>query len=142
MSYNFKSIADTQVVAEPSESVHVLIEENGEIKRAPKTAVGGAGGKYDLVIVFDRAHNEDPYIESGSYQNVYNRIMVEQEEPRIMVKFCTSYYNYAYSIRTHFEQAELIIDLHDPDVQYLYIPLNSRESGDSLCVYPDGTIYR
>ena len=50
MSYNFKSIADTQVVAEPSESVHVLIEENGEIKRAPKTAVGGSGGGETYVI--------------------------------------------------------------------------------------------
>ena len=50
MSYNFKSIADTQVVTEPSESVHVLIEENGEIKRAPKTAVGGSGGGETYVI--------------------------------------------------------------------------------------------
>lgn len=42
MAYNFKSIADVEVVAEPTESANVLIEENGMIKKAPKTAVGGA----------------------------------------------------------------------------------------------------
>jgi hypothetical protein len=49
MAYNFKSIADVEVVAEPAESANVLIEENGVIKKAPKTAVGGAGG-YDAIV--------------------------------------------------------------------------------------------
>lgn len=44
MSYEFKSINDIEVVAEPTESANVLIEENGVIKKAPKTAVDGAGG--------------------------------------------------------------------------------------------------
>lgn len=44
MAYNFKSIADVEVVAEPTESANVLIEENGIIKKAPKTAVGGGDG--------------------------------------------------------------------------------------------------
>ena len=50
MSYNFKSIADVEVVAEPTESANVLIEENGVIKKAPKTAVGGGE---TLVIAFN-----------------------------------------------------------------------------------------
>ena len=52
MAYNFKSIADVEVVAEPTESANVLIEENGIVKKAPKTAVGGAGGSEtpDMVI--------------------------------------------------------------------------------------------
>lgn len=40
----FKKLSDVEVVAEPAESANVLIEENGVIKKAPKTAVGGAGG--------------------------------------------------------------------------------------------------
>ena len=44
MAYNFKSLADVEVVAEPSESANVLIEENGVVKKAPKTAVGGVSG--------------------------------------------------------------------------------------------------
>ena len=51
MAYNFKSIADVEVVAEPTESANVLIEENGVIKKAPKTAVGGGGET--LVIAFN-----------------------------------------------------------------------------------------
>ena len=77
MSYNFKSIADTQVVAEPSESVHVLIEENGEIKRAPKTAVGGAGGSESLAILFNSGNwvggdsgYELIYVTEGLYEKV------------------------------------------------------------------------
>lgn len=52
MAYNFKSIADVEVVAEPAESANVLIEENGVIKKAPKTAVGGGAGgnEYDIVL--------------------------------------------------------------------------------------------
>lgn len=44
MAFEFKKLSDVEVVAEPSESANVLIEENGVIKKAPKTAVGGAGG--------------------------------------------------------------------------------------------------
>lgn len=38
----FKKLSDVEVVAEPAESANVLIEENGVIKKAPKTAVGGS----------------------------------------------------------------------------------------------------
>lgn len=40
MAYEFKKLSDVDVVAEPTESANVLIEENGVIKKAPKTAVG------------------------------------------------------------------------------------------------------
>ena len=39
MGYNFKSIADVEVVKEPDESVNVLVEESGQIKRVPKNSV-------------------------------------------------------------------------------------------------------
>lgn len=41
MAYEFKKLSAVEVVAEPDESANVLIEENGVIKKAPKTAVGG-----------------------------------------------------------------------------------------------------
>ena len=62
MAYNFKSIADVEVVAEPAESANVLIEENGVIKKTPKTAVGGAGGggvEPDMVITLTGEVNSD-----------------------------------------------------------------------------------
>lgn len=75
MAYNFKSIADVEVVAEPSESANVLIEENGEIKKAPKTAVGGAvgGGGYDAVIKFNTM-GDDSELISGSYDDILAKL--------------------------------------------------------------------
>lgn len=46
----FKKLSDVEVVAEPTESANVLIEENGVIKKAPKTAVGGANNGGFIVI--------------------------------------------------------------------------------------------
>ena len=43
MAYNFKSIANVEVVETPTDTANVLIEENGVIKKTPKTAVGGTG---------------------------------------------------------------------------------------------------
>ena len=57
MSYEFKSIADVEVVAEPGKSANVLIEENGVIKKAPKTAVGGGDRNY-IRITVDMDTNE------------------------------------------------------------------------------------
>lgn len=50
MSYNFKSIVDVEVVAEPTESANILIEEDGVIKKAPKTAVGGVNNNGFIII--------------------------------------------------------------------------------------------
>lgn len=46
----FKRLSDVEVVAEPTESANVLIEENGVIKKAPKTTVGGAGVELDGIF--------------------------------------------------------------------------------------------
>jgi hypothetical protein len=79
MAYNFKSIADVEVVAEPTESANVLIEENGVIKKAPKTAVGGAGGntEWDAIIeLIDGASGSFDSMElvSGSYEDIKEKI--------------------------------------------------------------------
>lgn len=84
MSYNFKSIADVEVVEEPAESANVLIEEDGVIKKAPKTAVGGASGEADLVFKVgctSDAHPKyfpqnmtKPTIVSGSLEAVIDKL--------------------------------------------------------------------
>ena len=74
MSYEFKSVADVEVVAEPTESANVLIEENGVIKKAPKTAVGGAkGGEEPDMILELTSANANEYnvtIQKGSYDEI------------------------------------------------------------------------
>ena len=77
MAYNFKSIADVEVVAEPSESANVLIEEDGVIKKAPKTAVGGGGdnnGEYDLDIYIECIDGGESYAHRINTINTFNNI--------------------------------------------------------------------
>lgn len=78
----FKRLCDVEVVVEPTESANVLIEENGVIKKAPKTAVGGAGEETDMVIAltapFDfaepTADTTTITIESGSLEAVVDAL--------------------------------------------------------------------
>lgn len=54
----FKKLSDVEVVAEPTESANVLIEENGVIKKAPKTAVGGGMGGSLMLYPYNGDNNE------------------------------------------------------------------------------------
>jgi hypothetical protein len=71
MAYNFKSIADVEVVAEPAESANVLIEENGVIKKAPKTAVGGNNGADAVVIQYD-IETEKVFVTPDAYNILFD----------------------------------------------------------------------
>ena len=44
MATEFKKLSGVDVLEEAAETAYVLIEENGEIYRVPKTVVGGAQG--------------------------------------------------------------------------------------------------
>lgn len=96
MAYEFKKISNVEVVAEPTESANVLIEENGVIKKAPKTAVGGGEifiinanfeedmetgeDKVTLDKTFDEikeAYNEDKLLVIKTPYGFYNCIKME-----------------------------------------------------------------
>lgn len=53
MATEFKKLSGVDVLEEAAETAHVLIEENGEIYRVPKTAVGGASGGIKTAIIRD-----------------------------------------------------------------------------------------
>lgn len=81
----FKRLSDVEVVAEPAESANVLIEENGVIKKAPKTAVGGG-----LSIVYNSSEYDDNigghvilYASENLYEIVQNAMTLYQI-PNIM----------------------------------------------------------
>ena len=85
MAYNFKSIVDVEVVAEPTETANVLIEENGIVKKAPKSVVGGGMGGSLMVNVgsngFDRTYDEiKEVLDNGGVvlMNMLNQT-IEQE---------------------------------------------------------------
>lgn len=104
MSYEFKRLSDVDIVETPSETANVLIEEDGVIKKAPKTAVGGAGGssnEYDMIIhaFYDTYHwideiqPEDCEIVAGSYEDLVEKLMSDNDyAPKILFKFKTDYY--------------------------------------------------
>ena len=78
----FKRLSDVEVVAEPAESANVLIEENGVIKKAPKTAVGGGGNtEWDARIFYDSRTGELFFIEGG-YNSIHAKIE-NKEAPRV-----------------------------------------------------------
>lgn len=120
MSYEFKRLSDVEVVEKPATAANVLIEENGVIKKAPKSAVGG--GEWDLVIVDDYYDDVNSQtIESGSYQNVYNKIMVDKEEPKILIKYRHQYGDYCYGVRSFHKIADIMVYSEDSTQHYLYI---------------------
>lgn len=50
MATEFKKLSEVTVLKEVSDTASVLVEQNGEIYRAPKTQVGGAGGIKTAII--------------------------------------------------------------------------------------------
>ena len=80
MAYNFKSIADVDVVEELSEEAHVLIEEGGVIKKAPKTAVGSGEYVLDIDIICSYDPEEDGMVydytihQIDTFANIKNRL--------------------------------------------------------------------
>lgn len=81
MAYNFKSIADVEVVAKPAESANVLIEENGVIKKAPKDEIG-AKEEWDLDLSITLTNDSEgnishEYVVSNkkSFEEIKNKIV-------------------------------------------------------------------
>lgn len=76
----FKRLSDVEVVAEPAESANVLIEENGVIKKTPKTAVGGAGGNEELdldIDMVDEGNRNWSYTTNfiNTFENIKNKLL-------------------------------------------------------------------
>ena len=99
MAYEFKKISNVEVVAEPTDSANVLIEENGVIKKAPKTAVGGAGGDSTFVIHGTPGEGNVPMM-SYTVMNIdrtFDEIVVAiNEGKRVVLDF--DYYEEAHYI--------------------------------------------
>lgn len=57
MATEFKKLSEVTTLEEAAETAHVLIEENGEIYRVPKTAVGGSNvGGIKTAIIRDSGY--------------------------------------------------------------------------------------
>lgn len=136
MAYEFKSLSTVEKLTEVPENANAFIEVDGAIKRVSGSSLGG--GEYDLVIT---ANNDGCAIESGSYQNVYDKIMVAQEPPKILIKYCFQYGDYGYGVTTKYHYADIIVNSEDSSSHYLHIQYYTAQWYTcDLYVYPDGTI--
>ena len=72
----FKRLSDVEVVAEPAESANVLIEENGVIKKAPKTTIGGFNGG-SKVYYIDNSGGTTYFVD----EELYNILMINYDDP-------------------------------------------------------------
>lgn len=59
----FKRLSDVESVVEPIETANILIEENGVIKKAPKTSIGGVSDDYINSLIDAKLG----VIENGTY---------------------------------------------------------------------------
>ena len=50
MSYEFKKLSEVQALTEVPEGAKVLAEVNGQIRRVPRSGLGGSGGIKTIII--------------------------------------------------------------------------------------------
>ena len=110
MSYEFKKLSDVAIVETPSDTANVLIEENGVIKKAPKTAVGGTNTSgsaedtgYDMVIrvSYDEWKNyfemqpSDCEIIAGSFEQIVEKMVSDEFYiPKVILKYKAGPFTY------------------------------------------------
>lgn len=72
----FKRLSEVEQIDVASDNATVLIEEGGEIKRVPKSAVGGAGG---YVVTFTESNipifEEYTLVCTDNYDDMYDVLM-------------------------------------------------------------------
>lgn len=76
MATEFKKLSEVNVLEEVSDTASVLVEQNGEIYRAPKTQVGGDGG-YMLITLTPNNSYVDNYVMNCdiNYDEMYEALL-------------------------------------------------------------------
>lgn len=84
MAYNFKNLADVELLDAIPEEANVLVEVNGTTKRAPQAA---SGGYVKLFVVKHIAHEDDPALDTFEPNMTYEELkaMLEADEPPMFV---------------------------------------------------------
>lgn len=92
MAIEFTRLADVTAIEEVKEEDSVLVVQDGEVKRAPKTAVGGAGGGgFDLLVsrkYVEKKQGEIITLIVGDYTKILQK--VQNAEP-VFAALSTAY---------------------------------------------------
>lgn len=110
MAIEFTRLADVTAIEEVKDEDTVLVVQDGEVKRAPKTAVGG-GGEWDAVIdlgedtldenfcaLWDGHYGNAKFI-SGDYNAIMNKFNAG-ELPNILLYGVANVYDTLYTFKT------------------------------------------
>ena len=137
MSYEFKKLSDVDVVAEPTESANVLIEENGVIKKAPKTAVGG--GSEPIRIIHELEN--DSISCNYSYDEIVN--LLDNKNTFGLYTRGEQAYNWCFNciinsiaLYSNSDMNNSVANKDDAD----YILIGADDSNYSFKCYRDNTI--
>jgi hypothetical protein len=150
MAYEFKKLSDVDIVETPSETANVLIEEDGVIKKAPKTAVGGGGSagevsnsNWDAIIKFGNDSDRNTAINNasfvlGNYDILYTKIEA-CEMPNILIQWTPDPNNqYVRNYRTYvIDYAHLRNAVLTNTTDYIAI---SNHYLDEFYIYPGDLI--
>lgn len=77
MAYEFTKLSAVEAVMVPSNNANVLIEEDGVIKKAPKSAVGGGGGGASQImeVRIDEIQDNYHYINPEDFKKMVDNDM-------------------------------------------------------------------
>ncbi len=77
MAYEFTKLSSVEAVMTPSNDANVLIEEDGVIKKAPKSAVGGGGGGASQImeVRIDEVDGRWHYINYEDFKKIVDNDM-------------------------------------------------------------------
>lgn len=92
----FKKLSDVEIVTELAESANVLIEEDGVIKKAPKTAVGGAGGA-NWDAIFEVVEGSSGFFSSvslvlGDFDTLASKVRAGTF-PKVLIRYAYDLYS-------------------------------------------------
>lgn len=139
MAYNFKSIADVEVVAEPNESANVLIEENGVIKRVPRDKFASEE-EFDIII-FAVCNSWDDNNEYNVVKIIsYDDIMLKLEQgifPRLylFINDCGNYNMYERCFSQSWWRCQT-----EDNIDYISFSGYGFNYQYYIDFYPDGTV--
>lgn len=131
MAFEFKKLSDVEVVEIPADTANVLIEENGIIKKAPKTAVGGDKADMIIQVIFENEDSEPVVsIISGSYDELAQKIdNMESALVRIFVKWPFANANgmtYPFNIgKEPYDDGSIVIAIGTNNFYFIIFPDNT-----------------
>lgn len=120
MAVEFKKLAGVDTVETATDAANVLIEENGVIKRVPKTEVGGSGGSEPEVVIIDR---------SGGTEHIVNvkRKMTDSLDNNIPTIFYLKGSNWVYLVSSITRKDGQIRFVDTTDMTYKITASNTIE---------------